>query len=60
MNLVAIALLCSIYPSVKEKQDCQKYFINCIDKKREEEISKLTFPVIDVDKFLSECVLEKK
>jgi hypothetical protein len=66
MDLVAIALLCQVVGSHysepradvnKEQLGCQKYYVTCWNKKREEQLkNKKPF---DDEQFLSECVLER-
>ena len=65
MDLVAIALLCQVvggyvnhyYSEIQEKQlTCQKYYITCWNKKREEQLQKS----VPARVFLDECVLERQ
>lgn len=61
MNLVAVALLCQIYPPMAGNvyfEDCQKYYVRCWNKKSDEQRS--TIPRKSDDTLLAECVLEKK
>jgi len=72
MNLVAIALLCQVSTGspvlhslsatrgeVESLQlTCQKYYVNCWDFKREYQLQH-NLPY-DGDRYLSECVMERK